>query len=497
MDQGYTYIEVTARVTKDLRCVALCDTTINRTARCADGSPVGASLPVAWVNYDQLLAFDFGIGYHVKFKGTKLPLLEDVLALARKSDIKLKIAAGCWELRQTHREALLNLLDAYQDVAELTVKTVEALQETVNRYPKMHLHWENSVDAEILNQIAAILPREKITFWLGELSERLIAQVKEYGGVGVGELHKAVQLTAAEKLGVDVVATNGALKPVQNQGLLSDMHVHTDHSHDARYPMEQMVQKGIEHGIRVMAIADHCDVTRCENDPNWDIYTNIREACEEVDQLNEKYGDQCLLLRSVELGDGIWYPAQSGRVTEQLPYDVIVGSMHAVRCEAAEAIPLKEKWYSQIKFLDLTEEQYDEFMRNYFDDMLTMVQTQNIDIMAHLLCASCYYGYRYGIWKDMRPYERQITDILKTVISKGIAMEMDGQLFLEIGGQHPYYWIVEKYYDLGGYLITLSTDAHDPREVGIGYEKRIPLLKATGFTHILYYKDRKIVPCSL
>ena len=497
VDQGYTYIEIGVQVTKDLRCVVLHDTTINRTARYADGSPVAASLPAAWMEYEQLLSYDFGIGYHVKFKGTQIPLLEEVLAFARETGIRVKINADCWKLRQTHREALLCLLDAYGDVAELTVNTTEVLREAANRYPKMPLHWEADLDAATLSQIAELVPNKNITFWLEELNANQIAQAKAYGYVGLKERNCIAELMEAQTQGVDIVATNGALKPEQNKGLLTDMHVHTDHSHDAHYPMEQMVQMGIEHGIRVMAIADHCDVTRCENDPNWDIYTNIREACEEVDQLNKKYGDQCLLLRSVELGDGVWYPEQSNRVAEQLPYDVIVGSTHAVRCEAAESLAIKEKWFSQIKFLEVTEDQYDEFMVNYFDDMLSMVQTQNIDIMAHLPCAIAYYRCRYGIWKDLRPYEKQIEQVLKTIIQKGIAMEMCDSLFLELDGQRPYYWIVEKYYELGGYLITLSTDAHDPREVGMGYEKRIPLLKATGFTHILYYKDRKIVPCSL
>ena len=58
-------------------------------------------------------------------------------------------------------------------------------------------------------------------------------------------------------------------------------------------------------------------------------------------------------------------------------------------------------------------------------------------------------------------------------------------------------WIAEKYYELGGYLITLSTDAHNPQAVGVGHEQKIAMLKQTGFTHILYYKDRKAIPCSL
>lgn len=490
-DQGYAFIEVPVRVTKDLQCVVLQDSTINRTARKADGSIVGAALPAAWVCYEQLLAYDFGIGYHVKFKGTKLPLLEDVLQFARENSLKVKIASGCHKLRQSHREALFALLDGFVDVAELTVNTTETLAEAAKRYRAMCLHWDGPMDADTLTEVGSIVPKETLTLWVRDATTETIAAAKQYGSAGVYDLPNA------EDLGADIVSTHGALKPEQNKGILSDMHVHTDHSHDAHYPMEQMVQGGLERGVQVMAIADHCDVTRCENDPDWDIYTNIQEACAEVDALNEKYGDRCLLLRSVELGDGVWYPEQSYRVATQLPYDVVIGSIHAIRCEAAEAIPLKEKWYSQIKFLDVTEDQYQEFMNIYWDDVLTMVETENIDIMAHLFCGCCYYGYRYKIWKDMRPFEEQITKILRRVIEKGIAMEASRMLFLQVGDERPYMWLLEKYRQLGGYLVTISTDAHSPGEVGADLAEHAQLLKQMGFTHIFYYKDRKAVPCSL
>lgn len=490
-DQGYAFIEAPVQVTKDLQCVVLQDSTINRTARKADGSPVGAALPAAWVCYEQLLVYDFGIGYHVKFQGTKLPLLEDVLQFARENRLKVKITSECHKLRQSHREALFALLDGFVDVAELTVNTTETLAEAAKRYPAMCLHWNGPMDADTLTEVGGIVSKETLTLWVQGATTETIAAAKQYGSVGVYDLPNA------EELGADIVSTYGALKPEQNKGILSDMHVHTDHSHDAHYPMEQMVQGGLERGVQVMAIADHCDVTRCENDPDWDIYTNIQEACAEVDALNEKYGDRCLLLRSVELGDGVWYPEQSYRVATQLPYDVVIGSIHAIRCEAAEAIPLKEKWYSQIKFLDVTEDQYQEFMNIYWDDVLTMVETENIDIMAHLFCGCCYYGYRYKIWKDMRPFEEQITKILRRVIEKGIAMEASRMLFLQVGDERPYMWLLEKYRQLGGYLVTISTDAHSPDEVGANLAEHAQLLKQMGFTHIFYYKDRKVVPCSL
>ena len=500
VDQGYACIGLDVGVTKDLQCVTIHDSTINRTARNADGSIVGAALPVAELTYDQLLAYDFGIAHHVKFKGTKIPLLEDVLILARSAGVKIKIDAKYRTLRAEHKEALFCLLDRYADVAELTVNDMDALEEALARYPQMHLHFGFVRGVEAIAAVARKIPKEQVTFWLHRKTDNmgeLAAQAKKHGSLGLWLLTKKAELEAAEQLGADIVETNGALKCEMRKGVLSDMHIHTAHSHDARTPMEQMVQAGIDHGVSVIAVADHCDTTRLENDSDWDIYTNIKEACEEVDLLNEKFGHQCLILRSVELGDGIWYPEQSSRVAAQLPYDVIVGATHAVRCRAAESIPCKEKWFSQINFLKLPGDQFDELMRNYFDDMLTMVENQNIDIMAHLLCASGYYLTRHGICKDMRPYHKQIEKILRAIIRKGIAMEMNHQFFAQVDGVHPYYWIVELYYELGGYLITLSTDAHAPRDVGIGYEKRISMLKQTGFTHIFYYKDRKAVPCSL
>ncbi len=497
VDQGYSYIGLDVRVTKDLQCVVLHDSTINRTARCMDGSIVGASMPVAELTYEELLEYDFGIGYHVKFKGTKIPLLEDVLKLGRSAGIKIKVDAKYHSLRPEHKEAFLGLVDDYTDVVELTVNELKALEEALERYPKMQLHFDCVWGMETIHAVAERIAKEQVTFWLPYISLELMNEAKKYGSLGVSLLTKQSELKEVEMLGVDIVETNGALKYEMRKGVLSDMHIHTNHSHDAKYPMEQMIQGGIEHGMQVIAVADHCDVTRCENDPDWDIYTHIKESCEEVEQLNKQFGDRCLILKGVELGDGVWYSEQSNKVVTQLSYDVIVGATHAVRCQAAETISIKEKWYSQMNFVELTDGEFHEFMCHYFDDMLTMVETQNIDIMAHILCAICYYQSRHGIYKDVRPYEKQIIKILETIIRKGIAMEMDRQLFEQKDGKYPYYWIVEKYYELGGYLITLSTDAHSPKGVGIGYDLRISMLKQTGFTHILYYKDRKIVPCSL
>ena len=70
-------------------------------------------------------------------------------------------------------------------------------------------------------------------------------------------------------------------------------------------------------------------------------------------------------------------------------------------------------------------------------------------------------------------------------------------IFRPVGEERPYLWLLEKYRELGGYLVTVSTDAHSPGEVGANLAEHVQQLKQLGFTHLFYYKDRKAVPCSL
>ena len=64
IEQGYEAIEVDVMSTKDNQLVLHHDKTINRTARKADGSPVGAALPLSWLTYDELLEYD-GIEFKI------------------------------------------------------------------------------------------------------------------------------------------------------------------------------------------------------------------------------------------------------------------------------------------------------------------------------------------------------------------------------------------------------------------------------------------------
>jgi histidinol-phosphatase (PHP family) len=51
-------------------------------------------------------------------------------------------------------------------------------------------------------------------------------------------------------------------------------------------------------------------------------------------------------------------------------------------------------------------------------------------------------------------------------------------------------YILRQYRDLGGDLITIGTDAHEPQHMASGLEQGMELLRQTGFRYITLYKHR-------
>ena len=97
----------------------------------------------------------------------------------------------------------------------------------------------------------------------------------------------------------------------------------------------------------------------------------------------------------------------------------------------------------------------------------------------------------------MAPYKAKIEKVLRAIIRKGIAFEANNALWLEVDGKMPNLFILEMFRDLGGHLITVSTDAHSPAGVGGNIVERVQWLKEMGFHNIFYFKDRKAIPCTI
>lgn len=495
VEQGYDVIELDVSVTKDMRFVILHDRRINRTARLENGNRISENIEVSNLTYSELLRYDFGIWFAKEFKGTKIPLLEDVLKYAEINCIKIKIDNKYQEFSKPERTKFFEILKRYENTACLTCSTVGELKNVKSTFPNMYFHYDGPVNEDVLREINLFLPKEQLTVWLPHknpktswvqvefANKRLAELIKKYASLGVWILSENSHLKDAEELGADMIETNGELKPVLHNHAIADMHTHSEHSHDSACSIEDMCLSEMQKGTRIFAVTDHFDTFAFDD---CDIFTPIKESYDQVKVLREQYKDTCLLLAGVEIGEGFWFLEQYKKILHMVPFDVIIGSVHCVRCKNLE-IP-----YSKIDFSKLGIEKVYEYLDCYFRDIITMTEEMDFDILAHLTCPLRYIKGKFGISVDLKRYDTKITQILRKIIDRNIALEVNTSAFDMINDFMPGAAIIRQYYSMGGRLITLGSDAHTSEHASQNFDKAIKTLQEIGFKNICYFKDRII-----
>ncbi len=269
--------------------------------------------------------------------------------------------------------------------------------------------------------------------------------------------------------------------------MLADMHTHSEWSHDSTSPIADMRTAANARGLSVMAVTDHCDVFSFRD---YDILAPLLRQREQLLALNEE-GKGCRLLSGVEIGEGFWYPEVLRRVEGLLPYDVIIGSVHALRPDGRTSI------YSREDFGRFSDEELDAYLALYFEDVLTLISTTDLDILAHLTCPLRYIVTKHGKSVDLAHHEDAIGRILEEVIRRGLALEVNLSSLAATGEPMPPTFLLRRYQEMGGSRVTIGTDAHTPDRVGVGLAETAERLLSLGFTEALYFEGRRGIPYPL
>lgn len=134
----------------------------------------------------------------------------------------------------------------------------------------------------------------------------------------------------------------------------------------------------------------------------------------------------------------------------------------------------------------------EEGYREYFESILENIAAfDGFDVYGHI-----DYVVRYGPNKNAnysyQKYADIIDEILKALIIKGKGIEINtGGFKYGLGHPNPAEDIIKRYHELGGEIITIGADAHQPEHVAFDFEKVPSILKEAGFTHYTVFKNRK------
>lgn len=280
-----------------------------------------------------------------------------------------------------------------------------------------------------------------------------------------------------------------------NQIIKSDSHLHSGFSADSDTTMEAMVKRAIALGMPSVCFTDHMDYDFPAIFLNQDMtfLFDMDEYLREIDRLSSVY-TQITIYKGVELGLKKNLTDRCNQLISSYPLDFVIGSTHLVD----DFDPYFPEYWE-----DKTER---EGILRYYEATLDNIRA-GIDyhVYGHI-----DYIIRYTpTQKELRRQGRQdeeytqkclheslevIDEILKNILAQGKGIELNtAGLKYGLGHPHPHEMILKRYRELGGEIITVGSDGHEPDYLAFGFDKVPDILKSCGFRYYTIFQNKKPV----
>lgn len=256
-----------------------------------------------------------------------------------------------------------------------------------------------------------------------------------------------------------------------------DYHTHTAYSGDSEAPMEQMLKRAIAMGLKELAFTDHVDYDYA--DPNFESI-DFDEYRQDLRELREHNALHDKLLFGVEIGYQAHVHDKIEKLLHDYPFDFVICSMHMAD---------RLDFYTGDFFVG--KEQKQAYLR-YFENILDCVERfHNYDVFGHLDVIIRYGGYDDKVLSYL-DYSDIIDTILKTVIQDGHGIEINTSGYrYGLNQFHPQNDILKRYRELGGELLTVGSDAHQPEDLCADFDLAYATIEGLGFRYFSSFQNRQ------
>lgn len=263
--------------------------------------------------------------------------------------------------------------------------------------------------------------------------------------------------------------------------ITADYHLHSCFSGDSETPLEDMIQKGISLGLTTMCFTEHMDMDYVYMNPEekGSFELNTDSYLYELATLKSRYADRIKILFGVELGLQPHLRRELALYAKSFPFDFIIGSSHI--CNG------KDPYFPYFFEGRSDEESYREYFSSILDNLKVF---SNFDVYGHL-----DYVVRYGKSKDTEysydKYKDILDRILETLLEKEKGIELNtGAISCGLKEPNPCTGILRRYKELGGEIITIGSDAHEPGAIARGFDIAAQILTECGFKYYTTFENR-------
>lgn len=251
-----------------------------------------------------------------------------------------------------------------------------------------------------------------------------------------------------------------------------DFHMHSDFSEDCETPMEKTIESAIEKGFTKICFTEHVDYDYPDPDFTFDLDTENYDR--KIREMQRKYENKIAIKKGIEIGIQPHLFERYEQLLNRETFDFIICSMHASD---------RKDLHNGDFFEGRTPT---EAYRFYYEELLHCVKYfDRYSILGHLDLVK-----RYKTLDTDENFHDIIREIFKIIIPKGKGIEVNTSGFAYgLGSQMPSRDILELYFDLGGEIVTIGSDAHKPEHVGHRFQEVLRLLSDIGFRYIATFKE--------
>ncbi len=254
-----------------------------------------------------------------------------------------------------------------------------------------------------------------------------------------------------------------------------DYHMHSRYSEDSKDTPEAMCHRAIALGIPEIGFAEHWDVGPYEKNPR---YFQPEKWYSEIERLRSLFSGKLTIRAGVEIAEPHLYPQAAAEILTRAPFDFVLGSVHFVGSNFM---------FDEGYFRSHTA---DQVYRAYFAEVENLLETADLDILAHLdipvRTAGPILGYNPAL------YEEEIRRILGKVIDRDLSLDVNAAgLRKPSHNLMPDPQILKWYAGMGGGRVTLGSDAHSAAQVGMHLDKALEAIRQAGISRITGFEKRK------
>ena len=250
-----------------------------------------------------------------------------------------------------------------------------------------------------------------------------------------------------------------------------DYHMHSRVSFDAKDSGLDMALAAAARGVKEICFTDHIDYTS-EMDMVFD--TAVYNA--EYDGLQVP---GLLIRRGMEFGLTPDNPDQLKKDLQRRHFDFVLGSVHLVD---GVDIYLDPYWQGKT---------YDEAVRLHLETTLECVRVhEDYDVLGHLTyIAKCGANPRKELlrYEDHKPI---MDEIMLELVKHEKGMELNTSGIDRCGGPLPTLDYFQRFYELGGRIVTVGSDSHDVARAGQYTHEMVAELKKI-FGYVCTFEGRR------